>query len=217
MVRDCATLVYSSLLACRCAQSSNIVLINNNFISFTGAGLQAGGNGTGRNVGRSYAYNGLNFSILNGDFQGNPLYGAAFYGAGYIKFDNVSFEDGFTTQMDIRATAAVAHQGPRLVNLVRSESHTLVAGSTLYVEDSQIIDQHQPVVPGASDPVKPVSLWAVSQSVWDGKYYQVTVDAGPFGGVGTPTAALTASSGSGTTVVDTNQTNRRCRDDWDGP
>ena len=185
------------------AQSSNIVLINNNFIGFTGAGLQAGGNGAGRNVGRSYAYNGLSFSILNGDFQSNPLYGAAFYGAGYIKFDNVSFEDGFTTQTgsDVYCEAT---QGPCRLNLVRSESHTLVAGSTLYVEDSQIIDQHQAVVPGTSDPVS--YIMGGEPIVWDGKYYQVTVDAGPFGGAGTPSAAMTASSGSGTTVVDTNQT-----------
>jgi hypothetical protein len=185
------------------AQGSNIELINNNFIGFTGAGLQAGGNGIGRNAGRSYAENALSITVENGDFQGNPLYGAAFYGAGFIKFNNVSFEDGFTTQIG-QDVYCEATQGPCKLDLVRSESHTLIAGNTLDVENSQIIDQASQIIPGGSLPVTSIVDNRLCSVAWDGKYYQVTVDAGAFGGIGTCSLPLTASSGSSTTVADTN-------------
>jgi hypothetical protein len=188
------------------AQGSNIYCYDCAAQGFTGAAWQAGGNGTGRNVGRSYALNALAIGWYGGDIQGSPLYGWAGYGSGYIFFFGTTFENGFIAQtgFDVYNEAG---QGPCTLNFVRSESRRLVSCSSLDVRNSGTGDgQMQYPVPGASAPVGTIMGGDITGIGWDGRYYKVTIDTNSFNGVGTPSAQIIASSGTATTISDTNQT-----------
>lgn len=192
------------------AQGSNIYCINCAGQGFTGAVLQVGGNGTGRNVGRSYALNALNIG-WTGDMQNCPLYGLATYGGGYVVVDNSSFEcvSPLASYLTSAATAVdvygEATQGPVTVSNTRSEDLQLIHASSPKVYNTSQIDQstafYSPVncLAGASEPLN----WFIhgSDKGSDGALYQVTVHGTAFGGL----CLTQASSGSATTIVDTNQ------------
>jgi hypothetical protein len=196
------------------AQGSNVYCWDCEFNGFTGAGFQIGGNNTGRNVGRFYAQNAIENGLWGGDMQGNNLYGVAVYG-GNVQIHDTSMENGFTTQALSGSGESASkvgydlycegNQGPCIMDNVRSESRKLVACESCAVKNSYTINQAQSVTPGSGDPVN--FIMQGSTVAWDGQYYQVTQDGtGGWGGVGTQAGPLTASSGSSTTLVDTNQT-----------
>jgi hypothetical protein len=193
------------------AQGSTINLWNNECESFTGSCFQIGGDGIGRNVGRTLAENAIENTIFQGDFESNHNFGAAAYG-GSFSVEYTSFEDGFESQLlsgNYESTNKAgydiygyANQSPINIYRVRSESRKLVACQDCNVRDSYTINQAIPVSPGtfpANDIVQG------SPVAWDGQYYQVTT-RGQFGGVGSFVSPLIASGGSATTLVDTNET-----------
>ena len=187
------------------SQGSNIYCYDCNGVSFTGAVWQAGGNNTGRNAGRFYAQNALAIGWYGGDIQGSPLYGIAGYGSGYIFAYGTTFENGFSTQTGFDMYNE-AGQGPCQMNLVRSESRRLVSCSDLDIRNSGTGDgQMAYPVPGTSTPVGTVIGGDLGGIGWDGRYYKVSIDTHGFNGVGTPTAPIIASSGTATTITDTNQ------------
>jgi len=185
------------------AQGSNIYCYKCETSGFTTAGWQIG-------TATSLAQNALDIGY-SGDMQGNPQYGMACYGCGYLSFsgsgNNLStMENGFTTQtgFDVYCFAA---QGPCIMEHMRSESRKLITCTYCFLKDVKIIDQANLPTPGFSSPVG--SIFTGNKVTGDGAYYQVTIDAAggiPFGGTGTVTAPIQASSGSATTIVNTNQT-----------
>lgn len=184
------------------AQGSNIYFYDNAFQGFTGAGWQVGGDGIGRNVGRSYAQNALAIDMWGGDIQGSPLYGVAVYGGGYVSLHSVSMENNFTLQTGYDMYCE-ATQGPCMMYDQRSESRKLIAGSTIEVYHSSTINQAVFPVPGATQPI--TTVMRGGPIAGDGAYYQVTVDSSAFIGVGSQAAPVNASAGSATTLADTNQ------------
>lgn len=185
------------------AQGSNVYCYDCETSGFTTAGWQIG-------TATSLAQNALDIGY-SGDMQGNPQYGIACYGCGYLSFsgsgNNLStMENGFTTQtgFDMYCLAA---QGPCIMEHMRSESRKLITCSNCQLRDVKIINQAQLPNPGGTAPIG--AIFSGNKVTGDGAYYQVTVDAAggiPFGGTGTVTAPILASSGSATTIVNTNQT-----------
>jgi len=194
------------------AQGSNIQCYDCASVGFTGAAWQIGGNNTGRNAGRFYALNALALGYT-GDIQGCPLYGIAVYGGGYISVGGdtgtgmTTMENGFSTQTGFDMYCE-ATQGPCIMDHVRSESRRLIAGSNIHVKDSRTLNQSAFPTPGNTFPVFPTvgSIIQGSAVGGDGHYYKVTGQTSAFGGVGTPAAPVLASSGSTTTVANTNET-----------
>ena len=185
------------------AQFSNINFYDPEFIGFTQAAYQIGTPATP-------ADNAIENYIWGGDMQGNPQYGVAVYG-GNVEEIGTSNENGFSTTSNEGPQSGydvycAFNQGPCVMQWVRSESMHLIACETCIVEHSYTIDQGLFPTPGGSDPVGAIIDGHNEGIVWDGRYYKVTGDNGPFGGAGTTTAPLTASSGSTTTIVDTNET-----------
>jgi hypothetical protein len=184
------------------AQGDNIRCYNCYFTGFTGAGWQIGGNNTGRNAGRFYAYNAVKEQIIGGDIQGCPLYGVASYG-GSVEVNGTSMENdlaGFGTQTGFD----VYCEGPQdkcIVRSVRSESHKLAAGNPIIIEHSHTIFQaaqwysvsRSLSLSGTSWPVG--SLFSGTGQGGDGKYYQIKV-RGKFGGLG----LTNATGGTATTI-----------------
>ncbi|MBO0887594.1 hypothetical protein J2P12_00685, partial [Candidatus Bathyarchaeota archaeon] len=183
------------------AQGSNIYCHDCESIGFTGAAWQVGGNNTGRNAGRSYAQNALDIGYT-GDIQGCTLYGIAVYGGGYVGFGSAekmsSMENGFTNQSGYDMYCE-ATQGPCTMEHVRTESRKLIAGSWLQIKDSHV--SLQALNPNAGSTTGSSSLIYTGNNVTgDGAYYQETTP-GTLGGYG----FSHASSGTTTTLVDTNQ------------
>jgi hypothetical protein len=185
------------------AQGDNIRCENCYFSGFSGAGWQVGGNNTGRNVGRVYAYNAIKQQIKGGDIQGNPLYGVAVYG-GSIEVDGTTMENdsagfGSQTGFDVYCEATMDRC---LVRGVRSESHKLAAGNSLLVEHSRTIFQpplwysssRSTSSAGNSSSFAFNGIFSGTGTCGDGKYYKVTT-SGTFGGLGLTTAtSATATS-----------------------
>lgn len=187
------------------AQGSNIYCYDCNAVGFTGAAWQEGGNGTGRNIGRSYALNALAIGWYGGDIQSSPLYGIAGYGSGFVFAEGTTFENGFSSQTGFDMYNE-AGQGPCKMHFVRSESRRLVSCSDLDIQESGTGDgQMAYPTPGTSTPVGTIIGGDISGIGWDGRYYKVTIDTDAFNGVGTPSAPIIASSGTATTISDTNQ------------
>jgi hypothetical protein len=188
------------------AQGSNIYCHDCESIGFTGAAWQVGGDNTGRNVGRFPANNALAIGY-DGDMQGNPLYGFANYGGGYISFGGgsrlSSMENGFATQTGFDIFSSIS-QGPFASEHVRSESRRIAFCSTCQLKDYFAINQSCRPNPATSNPVGTVC--SGNQVTGDGAYYKVTVDAANWGGVGTPAAPVLASSGTSSSITNTNQT-----------
>src|SRR5579862_6228296 len=186
------------------AQGDNVRCENCYFSGFSGAGWQVGGNNTGRNAGRFYAYNAIKEQIKGGDCQGNPLYCVAVYG-GSVEVDGMSMENdtlGFGTQTGYD----VYCEGPQdrcVVRNVRSESHKLAALGWGLIEHSRTLfqaNQWYSVSRGMSMAGAAMSVSAYPFSgtgqCGDGKYYQVT-GAGTLSGLG----LTTASSATSTTIT----------------
>jgi hypothetical protein len=188
------------------AQGDNIRCINCYFSGFSGAGWQIGGNNTGRNVGRFYAYNAIKEQIKGGDCQGNPLYCIAAY-SGSIEVDGTSMENdslGFGTQVGYDLYCE-APQDRCVVRNVRSESHKLAAGNPILVEHSRTTFQatswysasRSQSLAGTSSRGAYGGIFSGTGQGGDGKYYKVT-GAGTFGGLGLTVAT---GGGSSTTIV----------------
>jgi hypothetical protein len=142
----------------------------------------------------------------SGDMQSCTGNGLAVYGGGYVSISAGSngmstMENGFATQtgFDIFGSAM---QGPCVVEHFRSESRKFASCPTLQAKDVMVINQATTPIPGNSDPVGTYKTGSYVGG--DGAWYKVTVDGGPYSGAGTTAAPLLASSGSGTTLVDTN-------------
>lgn len=187
------------------AQGSNIYCYDCAAQSFTGAAWQMGGNNTGRNVGRFYALNALALGWYGGDIQGSPLYGIAAYGAGYIFAYGTTFENGFSAQTGFDMYVE-AGQGPCIMDGVRSESRRLASCNQLDIKDSGTGNgQMQYPTPGTSTPVGTIIGGDITGIGWDGRYYKVTINTNGFNGAGTPSVPIIASSGTATTIANTNQ------------
>jgi hypothetical protein len=177
------------------AQGSNVNCWDCNFVSFSQAAYQIGTSATP-------ATNGVINTIVQGDIQGSPQYGVAVYG-GNVFIRDMSFENGFTTQVgwDIYCEAG---QYFCVVDNVRSEGRRLVAGSNLVVKNSKTVNQALFPTPGTTLPPGTIIMGSIPGG--DGRYYRVTANAGPFGGLGTNISTVNATGGSATTLVNTNQT-----------
>jgi hypothetical protein len=180
------------------AQYSNIYAIDNLYSGFTQACYQIG---TPTNL----ATNALALGY-SGDMQACPQYGVALYGAGFFSYSAgsngmSSMENGFATQTGFDFFAS-QNQGPLVVEHFRSESRKFAAANTLFAKDVLYPNQATSPIPGSSDPVGTYKKG--SYVAGDGAWYKVTVDGGPYSGVGTTSAPLSASSGSTTTIADTN-------------
>jgi hypothetical protein len=180
------------------AQGDNIRFFNNYFSGFTEACAQVGGNNTGVNVGRFYAFNAMLVTFQGGDVQSCPHYGIASYSGSTIVKD-VSFENGFQTQtgFDVYCESAQAAYGCTMEN-VRSESRRLMAGNRINIKNSYTINQASFPTPQQSLPVGYIITGSAVGG--DGAYYKVTVN-GIFGGVGTPARPEHATSGSATAII----------------
>jgi len=192
------------------AQGSNIYCINCAGQAFTGAVMQVGGNNTGRNAGRFYAFNALNIG-WTGDMQNCPNFGFGDYAGGFIKIDNSSFEcvsplASYLTQalssVDVYGEAT---QGPVTVTASRSEDIQFVHASTPVIKDSLQIDQstafYSPVNCAAGTSL-PLNWFMHGSDVGgDGALYQITVHGTALGGL----CLTNATSGNSTTISDTNQ------------
>jgi hypothetical protein len=186
------------------AQGDNIRCINCYFSGFTGAGWQIGGNNTGRNVGRVYAYNAIKEQFKGGDCQGNPLYCIAAY-AGSFEVDGMTTEDdsyglGTQTGYDFYCESPMAECQ---VRNVRAESHKLAALGWGLIEHSTVQFSANQWYSASRN--MSMAGQAVSAGTWpfsgtgqcgDGKYYQFT-GSGTLGGLG----ATTASSATSTTIT----------------
>ncbi len=186
------------------AQGDNIRCYNCYFNGFTGAGWQIGGDNTGRNAGRRYAYNAIKEQVIGGDIQGCPLYGVAVYG-GSIEVDGTTMENdsaGFGTQTGFDVYCE-APQDRCMVRGVRSESHKLAAGDPMLIEHSRTIFQaaqwysagRSQSMAGTSWPVG--TIFSGTGQGGDGKYYQIKT-RGKVGGLG----LTAATAGASTTISD---------------
>ncbi len=190
------------------AQGDNIRCYNCYFNGFTGAGWQVGGDNTGRNAGRRYAYNAIKEQIIGGDIQGCPLYGVAVYG-GSIEVNGTTMENdsgGFGTQTGFDVYCE-APQDRCIVRSVRSESHKLAAGSPILIEHSRTIFQAAQWYSAgrsqsmAGTPWPAGTIFSGTGQGGDGKYYQITT-RGSFGGLG-----LTAATGWSSTTISNSTAN----------
>jgi hypothetical protein len=184
------------------AQGDNIRCEDCYFSGFSGAGWQIGGDNTGRNAGRYYAYNAIKQQIKGGDCQSNPLYCIAVYG-GSIDVDGITMENdsaGFGSQIGYDMMC----QGPQdrcSMRNVRSESHQLAAGvgliehsRTLFQASSWYSAGRSQSLPGTN--VTNNGYFSGTGQCGDGKYYK-QVNGLPFGGLG----LTNATGGSGTTIT----------------
>jgi hypothetical protein len=184
------------------AQGDNIRCYNCYFSGFTGAGWQVGGNNTGRNAGRYYAYNAIKEQIEGGDCQANPLFCIAVYG-GSVDVDGMTMENdslGFGTQTGFDMYC----EGPQdrcTMRNVRSESHKLASGvgliehsRTLFQATSWYSSSRSQSLAGTRVPSKGGIISGTGQC-GDGKYYQIT-SVGTFGGLG-----LTQANGGSTSTI----------------
>jgi hypothetical protein len=178
------------------AQGSNIYCYDCTGNGFTTAAWQIG-------TPAAPANNALAIGWYGGDIQGCPQYGIANYGGGFITIYGTSFENGFTSQTGFDVLSSVA-QGPIILEYVRSESRRMVAASNLVMRESGNANQALTWQPGASAPVG--FIYRGNFVTGDGAYYQVTTDSGGFIGAGTEAAPILASSGTTTSITDTNQT-----------
>lgn len=181
------------------AQGSNIYCRDCAFQSFTEACAQVG---THANL----AGNALAIGI-SGDMQGCNKNGIAVYGGGYISFgdgvEESSMENGYSTQTGFDMYCELT-QGPCSMDYMRSESRRLISGNDIVLHKTRVINQAAYLPPGGTFPVGSIMTGSVVGG--DGAFYTVTSNASAAGGIGTPTAQLRASSGTLTTLVDTNQT-----------
>ena len=187
------------------AQGSNIYCRDCESISYTTAAWQIG-------TSTNFATNALAIGY-SGDIQGCLNAGILSYGGGYISFgdgvEESSMENGFDANNAVGYQTGfdmycILTQGPCSMDYMRSESRRLISGNDIVLHKSRMINQATFLPPGGTFPVN--SLVTFSTVGGDGAYYKVTNNGGPAGGVGTPTAPLRASSGTATTLVDTNQT-----------
>jgi len=185
------------------AQGSNVNFYDPEFSGFTVAALQVG-------TPTANAQNALAVTVINGDMQGNNNYGFADYGGGYIQFFGTSMENGgfVGSPGGTNQTGAdffcSAPQGPVSVYDIRSESRKFMWCDQGEIYDSRTIDGGLIPVPGTTFPVGDIITG--DRISGDGAYYTVTNNSSAFNGAGTISAPLTASSGTSTTLVDTNQT-----------
>ena len=181
------------------AQGSNIYCRDCAFQSFTEACAQIG---THANL----AGNALAIGF-SGDMQGCNKNGIAVYGGGYVSFgdgvEESSMENGYSTQTGFDMYCELT-QGPCSMDYMRSESRRLISGNDIVLHKTRVINQAAFLPPGQTFPVGSIMIGSIVAG--DGAFYTVTSNAGAANGIGTPTALLTASSGSSTTLVDTNQT-----------
>ncbi|HXB11451.1 MAG TPA: hypothetical protein VNZ45_05660, partial [Bacteroidia bacterium] len=177
------------------AQGSNIYCYDCEANGFTTAAWQIG-------LPNNLAQNALAIGWYGGDIQNCPQYGIANYGGGFITIFGTTFEDNFSTQTGFDILSSQS-QGPLIMEGVRSESRKFVAASNLDIRDSGNTNQATTITPGASDPVGTIKTG--NYVTGDGAYYQVTTDAGGYVGAGNPAAPIIASSGTATSVTDTNQ------------
>lgn len=181
------------------AQGSNIYFRDGAWQSFTTACAQIGSPGL-------LAANALAIGF-SGDMQGCLAAGILSYGGGYISFgdgvEESSMENGFASQTGFDMVCILT-QGPCSMDYMRSESRRLISGNDIVLHKSRMINQANYLPPGQTFPV--TSLMTGSIVGGDGAFYAVTNNGGAAGGIGTPTSLLRASSGTGTTIVDTNQT-----------
>jgi len=181
------------------AQGSNIYFRDGAWQGFNTACAQIG-------TSTAFATNALAIGF-SGDMQGCPAAGILSFGGGYISFgdgvEESSMENGFSTQTGFDMVC-VGTQGPCSMDYMRSESRRLISGNDIVLHKSRTINQAQFLPPGQTFPVN--SLMTGSVVGGDGAFYKVTSNASAAGGIGTPSAPLRASSGTGTTLVDTNQT-----------
>lgn len=179
------------------AQYSNINCYDCNVQGFTQAGWQVGGTPTGG--ANPLAQNALAITWWNGDMQSNPQYGFANYGGGYIQFFGTSMENGFTTQTGADFYSQDA-QGTIALYNVRSESRNLCWCSYGQLFDVIVNAQALKFPPGATPGLN--LIYTGNSVSGDGAYYRVTSYTGAFGGV----PLSYASSGTSTSLTDTNQT-----------
>lgn len=188
------------------AQGSNINFYNPAFQGFTGSCLQIGGDNTGRNAGRFPATNAIQITTYGGDMQACPLYGLSNYAGQLIKVDMTTMENSTAsfnqqTGFDMYSQNCIGGQPSIIAIGVRSESRRLAAGCNLDIRDSSTINQAAFPTPGTTQPVGTILM---GSTLSDGKYYRVTANTAQFGGVGTPGALELASSGTATTIANTN-------------
>jgi hypothetical protein len=180
------------------AQGSNIYCRDCASQSFTTAAWQIG-------TATALANNALDIGY-SGDIQGCPLAGILNYGGGYISFgdgvEEASMENGFGTQTGFDMIC-VTSQGPCSMDYMRSESRRLISGNDIVLHKSRMINNPSFLIPGGTFPVG--SIMSGSTVGGDGAYYTVTNNGGPASGAGTLVAPLRASSGTATTLSDTNQ------------
>jgi hypothetical protein len=188
------------------AQYSNINHYNNLWQSFTEAGYMVGsGSGCGATT---LATNAISINIFNGDFQGNHAYGFENFGGGQIHFDSTSFENGGflpsapQTGYDICGQAGAAGEGV-ILDDVRSESKALVGGNGPYTLRNSYNTDNAFVLGQGSLPTTGLEIQG-SVTGGHGVYYTVT-GGGTWTGIGTPNSTFFASSGSATTLANTNQ------------
>ena len=184
------------------AQGSNVNFYDPEFNCFTVAALQVGTAAFG-------AQNALAISVYNGDFQGNNNYAFADYGGGYIQFFGTTMENGgFVGSPGGTAQTGAdfycnAPQGPIVLYDIRSESRKFLWCDQAEIHDSRTFDGAAFPLPGTTQPVG--AILTGTRITGDGAFYTVTSNSSAFNGVGTLSAPLTASSGTSTTLVDTNQ------------
>ena len=194
------------------AQGDNVRLTYDNFYGFTQCGYEIGQGVNG--VPFEQAYNALQNTIIGGDYQANNMYGICIYGGSAV-IKGTTFEDGFGTQSGSVGSQAVGNtigfdiynygsQFPVTVEDVRSESRKLYSGYQANIKNSRTQEQSINPNPGGSQPVGTVMRGNVVTG--DGGYYQVTIDAGNFGGLGTVSAPIGVSSATSTSLTNTNET-----------
>lgn len=191
------------------AQGSNIYFYDNEGNGFTEAAHMYG-NGSGC-VPTTLATNALAIEYFGGDFQGNNAYAIEWFGAGAFAVHGTSFEngygansnEGFQTGYDICGQSGAA--GNRfVVDNVRTESLFLTGGPGPYsLRDSYNLDQCF-VLPPSSTPIVNTIMQG-SATAGHGKCRQVT-NGGTWTGIGSPTNPIIATSGTSTTLTNTNQT-----------
>lgn len=187
------------------AQGSNITFTNNQFTSFNQACLMIGNGSNG--TPSASATNAISIRVAGGDFSDCNAYGVANYGGGLLDINGTTFEDGLDstisgaraqTGYDMFCYIAVSGEFCTAEN-VRSESLWLVGGFDWILNNVYNLDQIHVLDPGATPAVGGLIQ---GHAAADGVYYQVTGSTSAASGLGTTASPLTASGGSGTTIVD---------------
>ena len=161
---------------------------------FTEAGVQIGGNNTGANVGRHYAYNAIVNLWSGGDMQGNPHYGIAVY-AGGIALEIPASRTG--SRLRPAMTFIAKHHNKDVKWTTSAQKVASLSGQR--GPQGQLHDR--PVRALAKSRFRHLAYWLLISGTnvgGDGKFYKTTVDHQAFGGITTP---VTATSGSATTIV----------------